>query len=603
MPSSILQQMSQPETAIIIANKFELPAALTYQKAYPQEPVKLIPADISSTLACQKQKLNFTPLFEFFKAPSTPRGLYRLPYKLTRKFLAQPRIKSQLKLGDLDLTLPLAEMLRFDLVYSLEKYYLLHQLHRQLQFTKLIATTSLFSSQILQTFSHHYQINWQNLNTKRGLTHKWQNLLQLLKNHSILLRQPRLLLPGLKKSSVSRQSVLVFSNGLNLASYHSVIKSLEKFIPVNLFTSHQTPLDRFFLNQYHLATCPINFHQPAIARRSKVLSRQIIKLQSNFKPQLPALPQNLPVKVSIIRHLLVRRTQKLIGTWLKNFFRYYAAASYLMENTQPRLVITTHDPGPSGLAFTLAAKEKNLPTAILLHGSPSEIHFFFADKQVIWGPRMKQLLTKHGVKSQKLLLGGHPIYYDYLKYFRRRHSFTRPPFTLGILTSGFGRNEINQVEFFIRLFPELAKVKTIQKIIIRTHATQQLDGLKDLAQKYRLNIIFNPSLLLEEFIAQSDLVITQDSTAALVPLIAQKPTIALPTWMPFTDRGFVLNSDAFLKPKPNQSLSQLINKILQDKALVKTNGQQQQHFLRQYCGPIDAKIGERVAKKLLTLIR
>lgn len=606
---------SQPKTVILVASSFEARQALAYQQQHPRESVEFISADISSILFFNRRHVAHTPIFKFLALSKNDRRLYLAPYQLAQAYLSHPRIKSQLNLDGLDLTVPLVEMVKFGLVFSLEKHYLLHRVYRQLAFQKIVASQQFIPPQILKLFAQEHHLKQASLPVTR-LGNLWLNFFNRFKVNLTVLRHFRLALLSLFQplpqashipDDSASKSVLVFSSGLNLATYHSAVKALNHHLPVNVVTGKQSLLDRFFLHQYQLQVFELDRHQFQSRQKIQALSTKVTRLLRRIDLSAPedlkVIPSFFPIKKSIVSHLLQDDTYFCLKNWMSNFFSYYVLAQQLVEQLKPRLVITTHDPGPSGVAFTIAAQERNIPSAVLLHGSPSEIHFFFADQQIIWGPLMKRWLGQHGGQLKRFTLGGCPIYYDHEKFFRSHLPDKRQQGVIGVLTSGFGVNEINQVEFFLKLFPQLAKIKPKNQIIIRSHFTQKLYGLNQLARQYNLKVIINPPLLLEEFVAKCHLIITQDSTAALVPLIAQKPTIALPTWMPFTDRGFVLNSDAFLKPSPNKPVSQLINSILQDKTLVKTNRQQQRRFLRQYCGPIDAHIGQRIAKGLLKLIQ
>ena len=610
------------KTIIIVSSASEGPAAIKYQSAHSQENIRLITTDISSILFFDRLHINHTPIFHLTSSAGTKK-LSKIPFKISKNYLSHPQIKNHLRLGKLDLTIPLAVMLNFKLVFDLEKHYFLAKLHQKLTFNKLISNHQVFSKNILEFFGREHNVEvadlaqWETstLKLQKILNRKWQALLNELRKNFIFLSHPTLTAKTLLHPpeqaltsgvTTKRKSVLVFSNGLNLASYHSVFKELTKFVNVNIITGKQSILDRFYLSQYQLNTLELNKQHPEITAKTNQLKRQLSLLNSKPNPgtvKTSDIESSLGIKSKIVKELPAKATRFLLKNWLNNFLNYYAAAQVIIAKFKPSLVVTTHDPGPSGVAFTLAAKEKHIPATILVHASPSETHFFFADKEIIWGPLMKRLLVKHGVEEKKLEVGGHPIYHDYQQFFQRHPRFPGRETNIGIITSGFGINEINQVQFFLGLLPQLAKIKKKITVKVRAHQTHRLDGLMLLAKKYKLNIKSAPHLLLEEFVAQSDIIITQDSTAALVPLIARKPTIMLNSSNPFLERGLIMSSPAFLKVKNYRSIPKAINSLLNNPAFLKQKQKLQQKYLFQYCGPIDQNIGQRITKKLLKLIK
>lgn len=608
-------------SVIFTSSRYQAQAAINYKRSHPRETIRFISCDISSILYFNRKKISHTPIFKLVAPPDSKLQAYKLPYLLARTFLSHPQVKNQLQLGATDLTIPLTEMLRFKLLQDLEKIYLLSQILRRLHFQKVVVSNEFIPHLPLKVFTRAKKLqladldNWLLPQDRLHSTfqRQWFNLLTEIKKIIILVRHPAVALrvylnpprrnPGFSGSK--SKSIVVFSNGLNLASYHSVFTELQKRANVYIFTGKQALLDRFYLGQYReLNTLEFNFHHPEIVQSTRKLTYQLARIARQLKlPRLSGLklPPDLFITPAMVNQLLRQNTHFLINHWLVKFLRFFAAADFIIRQLKPGLVITTHDPGPTGVALTQAAKQKHLPTIVLLHGSPSHIHFFFSDRQVIWGPLMKRLLVKAGANSRRLLLGGHPIYYDYLQFFRRYQSTPKSKLTISIITSGFGGHETHQLQFFVNLLPQLAKLKSPARIIIRSHATQKLDSLKQLAKQIGLDVIIDPPLLLEEVIARSDLVITQDSTAALVPLIAAKPTVAIPLWSPLADRGYVLNSPAFFTLKPKTSLHRLIDTILNNPSLTQANRRLQQRYLDQYCGSIDAKIGQRIARQLLRL--
>src|SRR3989344_4323741 len=112
-------------SVIFTSSRYQAKAAFNYQRSYPHETIRFITCDISSILYFNHKKISHTPIFKLVSPPDSKLQAYKLPYRLTQTFLSHPQIKNQLQLGTIDLTIPLAEMLRFKLLQDLEKIYLL----------------------------------------------------------------------------------------------------------------------------------------------------------------------------------------------------------------------------------------------------------------------------------------------------------------------------------------------------------------------------------------------------------------------------------------------------------------------------------------------
>lgn len=593
--------MKQAPTIIIIHGKSEMNQALKYQQH--NNKVQFITTDIDSIIFCRRHHIHHTPLFQIV----TPTGYShldpRFPYHLVTRFLAHPQIKKQLQLPGLDLTIPLTEMMRFEVATLLSNYYYLEELYRLMPFSTLVASSTFFLPQTITIFCKKYSIQYLPLTVSGNKITRVLNLLKpnlILINHARLALQALLHPPAKTPADSQKSSILIFSNGMNLASYASAIKALEDQTTVQIVTGKQSLLDRFYINKYGLKTAQIDFHDSVIQKRFKKLKVQLSKREKNLHfPHTPVIKIIPYTHLSShgISQLLAQITKNVISSWLNKFLLHYAAAETLINQYHPRLVITTHDPGPTGVAFTLASKKRHLVSAVFMHGAPSSVHFFFADKQVIWGLKMQQQLIQEGIDKNRLILGGHPIYSIYEKYFKTHPYRQSSHVNIGIITSGFGQTELHQVEFFINLFTQLSQLKFPFILNIRSHQTQQLKNLFDLSKEYRVKINLNPPQLLEEFVGDQDVIITQDSTAALVPLIAGIPTILFPLTYPFADNALFVSSKIFYRPSMLK-LGECISECLKSnkKALDYTK---QKLFLKQYCGPIDDKIGKRIAAKII----
>ncbi len=574
--------MPQTTTVIFLSTTANAIWAIKYSQHHPLEKIRLFPTDISALLyLLETNPQSISRIDTFVKPNRKLNSAIFLPLKIAQEIIST---NSQLKLW--------VDVLRSELVKSLSHYYILHRITRRTRCHKIITSSSALHLPALRQFAQDHRLAYQIIpQTQESLYHRFIIRLSIyLEPVRWFLFHPqevplflRTLLPTLPK----KPRVLIFSNGLNLASYHSVIKTLTNFAPVKIITDRQNFKDRLYLGKYGLTGQELKHHNftPSLNKSITIFTKSRLWFISSNN----------------LKRLIKRIVAPLVmGSSAKILAKYRQAQQHI-KTYKPRLLITTHDPGPSGLAFVTAAQEQKVNTLVLLHGSPSSVHYFYSNAQLIWGPLMRQWLVRDGLSVSKLKLGGYPIYSDYLNYFRHHNIKPTQP-TIGIITTGDGRYEWHQAYYFLDLFKALSKLTIPLRILIRTHPMQGPSSINQLAHYFGLTITLNPPLHLEEFIAQCDIVITQNSTAALVPLIARKPTILLDPWFPFLDEGLIKESDAFLQVKHWSELPNLINQLFHDKKLARKILLRQQRFITDYCGTLNSKTGFKIAKTIQRLI-
>jgi len=575
--------MPQSITLAFVANSKDVIWATNYSQFHPQEKMKLFPTHIPALLYLLKlHPKSIHRIDTYVKRHHNLQSALSLPLTLAQQLVAS---NSHLRL--------LTEVFRAEFTKALSHYYILHQITRQTYCSKIIISPSSLSLQATRQFIQDFNLDYEvipppSTSILRQLQRKFSVYLEPLR---WLLTHPQELFPFLGQflptRTPSKAAILIFSNGLNLASYHSVIKALTRYTSVKIITDQQGFKDKLYLSKYGI--------------RGQQLRSNSTSLQGtvNKKINLATL-KSTPWFISLNGLKQLTRT---LASWVISrnggkILAKYIQAQQLIVKFRPRLVITTHDPGPSGLSFVAAAQARKIKTLVLVHGAPSGIHYFYSDYQLIWGKLMRRLLIKTGLSKHRLKLGGHPIYADYKKYFMS-HLSKSTSLTIGILTTGDGKYEWHQTLYFWDLFLALKPLKN-HRLLVRTHGMQNLELLNQLAHHFGLKINLNPPLHLEEFVAQSDIIVTQNSTAALVPLIAHKPTILFDPWFPFLDEGLIKSSPALFKPSSIKQLSYLIHQITAGR-LQRNLFKIQDHFIDQFCGPLDPQMGERIARQIRSL--
>jgi len=537
-----------------------------------------------------------------------------IPFSAVKAFIKSPQIKQALTVKGTNYTAALIEILRSRVTNHLRDFFMLRK-------TKCNTLTigKAFPQEITSLIKDDLGIKTRQLPVKYGARINqdiFSKKITLLISQQyfllhLLLTDPISVLKAIRAKVTSppkklnKADILIFSNGLHLASYHSAIRQLARKYTVTVITDKQSLEDAFHLAQYSLKTAEANFTANQKNRELVKIHQQVVnQLQDALKKKSVKLRVRARwIKPQTVKKLIEQILVDKVNRWLPTFLTKHLTAQQILESTRPKLLITTHDPGPSALAFVLPAKKRKISTLLLLHGSPSKDLFFFSDKQIIWGKTIKRFLVNHGNKAHRLILGGQPIFYDYKLFLQKHKNKTSNKINLAILTSGYGHNEVNQVEYFLKLFPELSQINQSLQISIRTHAQQYIDGLKQLARNHGLSVKINPAQLLEEFIGSSNIIITQNSTAGLLGPIGNKPTIYLSADHSLQNKGSLISSRALFYARSAPEAKTLIEKIISNRSWRDNQLKRKKKYLLEYTGPISKTIGQETAQKIIELIK
>lgn len=582
------------KTLIIATGKYEANLAIKHFQLGKKQPV-LVAADLISAQVFTANQFPFQHLSQLIKFRPLSK-LANLPYRLVTVWFKVPVVKAAFTVNSINYAPAFTEVLLHKILTSLIEFFnLLSACHRT-QARRLIIgsafsplTINLVKSQLKLKVNYFPQNQLLILNRLQRSFKFWIEIIGLLIRHASIT--VRLLVNFFSSpTSLTSADILIFSNGLHLASYYSLVTALSKLKPTVALTDKQTLLDKFYLAQYKLNPPIIKF--PRYSATSRIHAQLLHQTQSLWK-----LPPRQSHESILTHHL-----RSLINSWFPAFLDKFHTASTLLIQLKPRLLITTHDPGPTPMAFILAAQKIKIKTLVLLHGPSSENHYFFSDYQLIWGPLVKKFLVDQGIKLKRLIPGGQPIFADYQRFFAN-HEPAPHPFTIGILTSGYGSNEVHQVDYFRKLIPALSQLTPQPCLVVRTHPEQYIDGLTDFARESGLSLSLNPPQTVEEFIASCHVIISQSSTATLIAGLSKKPVIFFPAFHPLINQGSLWYNRMFFPVAHAKQATQVINQFVHYPSTYYRSKLHHQHrLLTQVCGPLDHRLGQRLAKTIQQLI-
>src|SRR3989344_4652689 len=166
--------------------------------------------------------------------------------------------------------------------------------------------------------------------------------------------------------SVSEGNVdfLMFSSGGGLYQQHPVLKEL-RHLKGLIITGALSDLNASWIQTTGIPLYPLSaFLTPQlntwILQVEQIVGELIDKLQIHS-------PQADPNLNKLARQL-IETTRLVFLAKYKQAVRQTLLAEQALHTLKPKLIITTHDPGPSALPFVLKAKQQGRKTLVLLHG-------------------------------------------------------------------------------------------------------------------------------------------------------------------------------------------------------------------------------------------
>lgn len=278
------------------------------------------------------------------------------------------------------------------------------------------------------------------------------------------------------------------------------------------------------------------------------------------------------------------------------FFSYYPVDALVVDG----------DSWLPNNGFVQIAKKNNIPTVCVQHGLDCEhwcLDEAFSDYYCVWGTERKvRYFNKSTCRPSGVFVTGNPLF-DSLR-FPKKVSDGGPSWLL--LTRPHspekcyepsrypqeGKDVLRLILDELRLFPEA-------KLVIKAHPKDDICSYHDLIEVSGLSgriFLASTKTPCMNYIQQSDIVFSEDSTAGAEAMILGKPVIHVSACkagpcLPFVDYGAALsglNSELL-----HDSICRLYAGLSRDEN--KKMNQGQVDFIRDYCGELDGKAGQRVA--------
>ncbi len=590
--------------------------AIVYKNQHPQETVKIFAIDLENQNILRNNKLSVNDFYikdyyqnDFFKGYlwQLEKNMLKLTKNISGLLIDQiPEYKN--------LFITLQD--RFELTYmeilDANNYY--QNIEKKYHPTQYIAhkhiniKTNIYSPYASQIdLMSNFLINKNkiqiipNINTKIVPSLK-NNYTNYLKNIFIYLQYLDIIRDKfLARYNLNEQiknisyDILFFSSGRNLNYYHRVIKILKDKYPeikILILVNKQTIYDEKILKQNNISFIDIsNLFNSKIntliefqsQKFTKIFNQQYSKIK--FKKLLNKYPRN-------IKHAILIKTKETIINNFKEAIKYEILSKSVLDLFKPKLLITTHDPGPSVLPFVLEAKKRNISTLLFTHGWMGNITGlnYKSDFVTVWSKHIKNWYIKSLKKNASSLFAlGYPIlddiYHQKLAFWQKptEKKQIQYPIRLSLLLTIYLPHTALLTKFIEELFTVLMPLNNKFCINIRTHPGQIIHGLKELAKHYDLKVNINPNVTLEKYILNSDIILSWDTTAIVWCMLYGKPIFyCAPNWLPgiFHIEKF---GGAWLVKDAND-LREKIEKYITKPDMLKDLHYQQRVFLNKVIG-------------------
>ena len=217
------------------------------------------------------------------------------------------------------------------------------------------------------------------------------------------------------------------------------------------------------------------------------------------------------------------RINNFINKEVKQIFMDLLIAKKNLRMYKPRILVTTTDPDQKVSPFIFLAKENDIETITIQHGTYaiSSTANFLSDKVFVWGDYYKNWFKKYLKKDpDKIIVSGSP-FFDNLKFIKLNNNkkITKNHHVL-ILISGVITMPIEKE--LHQILRELIKLG-VKKIYVRAHPWQKLYIEQNLFPEKGVIAANHESL--NYFLKKSRIVITTNTTAGFEALIMGKQVI------------------------------------------------------------------------------
>lgn len=233
---------------------------------------------------------------------------------------------------------------------------------------------------------------------------------RLGRNLQIVARNSAWSLPGDRQRN--QPTVIVFGSGADFVNQQHLVERLRATRPYRVVhVAVLPPQASAYSRSGTLSTSPA-LVLPPYAGLGQYLALRALGRDAwrRFQAVRPALERRWPV----LSHLDPDLRRFFLHT-LSRAGGILGSAERLLDAYRPDLLIVSNDSGPRERAIVLAARQRGIPSAQLIHSGFNDLHFrrFVTDELWVWGEVHRRQFQALGVPQERLRVTGNPNY-DYL---------------------------------------------------------------------------------------------------------------------------------------------------------------------------------------------
>lgn len=622
---------------IFVYSASEAQWAVDYTCLHPQQTVKILPASISAHLVILKNSLEPSSYSFIYRQH---RDYYNSQITTFRRQSVRlfKRIKNKLTgfnilgINQIEVLRLLFEAEFLDVIYA---YYLYQTIQKEWDPDKFMFSRSLKTSLsgwepayfsaaalIADFFCPRQKKYYYDLPHEHRIPSQFDFLLNSLKSPKSIIDMVKIVIwrwweKGKTDVPGSPADFLFFSGGANLDYYSNVFSGFNQFKPNPKYvitTDKQSLADELKLRKKKINFTPLeNYAHTKMFKMQKDETNKIIAKIDNLyhDKQIFAnlFPKNIPLTY---RLALMFKLKLVITTYGKKFIGKLLLADAAIKSIKPRLVITTHDPAPSAMPFVLLAKNAGIKTLALQHGFHNlEIGADYkSDNIAVWSDFFAERFRKKLHRDGKTIFKtGFPYLDDVFKrtqYLKTQTGKNIPkfhqPIRLGILFTLFQIDSFSTPKFLYDTFTAIAREKMQVEIWIRTHPGQNIKDVIDLANYYKIVCRYNHVATLDEFILQTDVICSWDTTAILWAMIYGKPLFHTTPWW---GEGYYPTQKykaAWMLSSADDFIIKL-QRLIADPQRIHAIIPGQKRFLKQVLGVTDGTASYKLSQLIHNLVR
>lgn len=207
----------------------------------------------------------------------------------------------------------------------------------------------------------------------------------------------------------NQPTVIVFGSGADFVNQQHLVEQLRATRPYRVVhVAVLPPQASAYSRSWTERTSPALVLPPYTGLRQFLALRALSRdAWQRFQAVRPALEGRWPVLSHldpVFRRFFLHTLSRVGGV--------LGSAERLLDAYRPDLLIVSNDSGPRERAIVLAARQRGIPSAQLIHSGFNDLHFrrFVTDELWVWGEVHRRQFQALGVPQERLRITGNPNY-------------------------------------------------------------------------------------------------------------------------------------------------------------------------------------------------